>query len=450
MSLLRRLAVLALVFGCVAALSLPAEASTEQAKQVAIDKGLAWLASTQSTSGSEGYWSYTNDGTLAATGAAALAFLGEGYLPGTDVIIDTGSGAVNYGDVVGRACNYIFNRATSINIGAQTMGHPEDYDNNGSGDGNGKGIYFNPGNNTRNCYTTGIVAPVVFELGQALGQSTQVGRGTVATMTYQQVLRDVVDWYSWGQVDPAAGVYRGGWHYDANYSSADNSTAQWGAITMLYGQAWGLNTPQFVKNELGFWTTYIQHGMDGTWKAGGSGYMNPNEYVNMSKTAGLLLELAAMGVPVGDARVQNALAYMQSMVAFDHWNQSLTSWPDQWDGGNFGNPYAMWAAYKALETYGIDSISTAPGGFTIGQEWDPELSLPGDWFAQYCDYLVSVQNANGSWSGADYWTGSLASAWYINILNASGAPPPIIPEPVTVVGLVLGIGGLVRYVRRRM
>ena len=79
-------------------------AATQQEIQQAIDDGLAYLAGSMTTSGDEGYWSYSNNGTLAATAAAVLAFVEEGYLPGTDVEI----GGTNYGDVVGKACDYIF------------------------------------------------------------------------------------------------------------------------------------------------------------------------------------------------------------------------------------------------------------------------------------------------------------------------------------------------------
>ena len=49
------------------ALATVGQAATEEAKQTAIDNGLAYLAGTQTTSGTEGYWSYANNGTLAAT-----------------------------------------------------------------------------------------------------------------------------------------------------------------------------------------------------------------------------------------------------------------------------------------------------------------------------------------------------------------------------------------------
>lgn len=412
-------------------------AATEQEKQAAIDAGLVRLATTMSSAGSEGYWSYSSDGTLAATASAALAFIEEGYLPGADVVI----GGTNYGDIVGQATNYIFNRATADSrFGVELNGywhHAEDYNSNGvldAGEGNGQALFFNPGNAARNVYTTGLVAPVVYALGEALGQGTAVGRGTVAAMTYGEVMQDISDWFSWGQVEPNRGTQRGGWRYDANYSTSDNSTAQWGALPLLYAQDWGLGISDFVTNELELWVNYIQNAN------GGSGYSHPWEYVNASKTGGLLLELAAIGAGPSDPRVLDAVSFLNSV-----WDNG----PSGTWYGNFGHPYAMWAVYKGLEVMGINFIANADGGFTIGQDWDPQTSLPGDWYNHYCEWLVNNQNANGSWNGYSNWTGALADGWYINILNAAGAPPNEVPEPTTVLLFGTGLIGLLAARRRK-
>ena len=425
--------VVALVF------STAAFAATEEAKQESIDKGLARLAATQAAGG---YWSYSNDGTLAATGSAALAFIEEGYLPGEDVIIDTGSGPVNYGDVVGKACSYIFTQARrDIRFGVEYAGYErfaEDYNNNGiytDDGGNRQALYFYPGNSSRNVYTTGIVAPVVYALGEALGRGTVVGGGTngfshsghAVGMTYEQVMRDVVDWFSWGQIEPTRGKYRGGWRYDANNASADNSTAQWGALPLIYADAWGLAVPNYVFKELNLWTDHIQY-LGGGSLYGSSGYTDPGDWVsNVAKTGGLLLELYALGVPITDMRVQAALQFISS-----RWNNG----PSGTWFGNLNHPYAMWAVYKGLEVYGLldkypgaefligEGMPGAPGGFTIGYEGDTKTSAVGDWYSHYSDLLVNLQGSDGSWGGYSYWTGALSAGWYINILNATGAPPP--------------------------
>ena len=453
-----------IVFMTVLAVAGTANAATQQAIQQAIDDGLAYLAGTMATSGTEGYWSYSNDGTLAATASAALAFIEEGYLPGDS----------SYGDsVVAPALNYIFNRAKvdgNFGVEDQYAGaksgpmdtqyerYAEDYNNDGdytNDGGNNQAIFFDPAYYKRDIYTNGIVAPVIQALGKALGPDTVVGRGSavVSGMTYREVQQDLVDWFSYGQVEPDRGNHRGGWRYTPNYPTSDNSTAQWGALPMLYANEWGLGVSDYVAEELELWTNYIQNPAGGTypWKDGGSGYDNPETYVNMSKTGGMLLQFAVECKGLSHADVQAALNYMDSMVEYDHWNQGATTAYSQWNGGNLGNPYAMWAAYKGLATYGglewndngtpgdtsddflignPNLISTAPDGITIGFDGSTFTSVAGDWYSQYCDWLVNNQNSTtGGWAGYSYWTGALAAGWYINILNATGAPLPVVPVP---------------------
>ncbi len=402
-----------------------AMAATEQAKQQAINDGLVWLISQQIVSGDEIYWSYGSDGTLATTAAVALAFIDEGFLPGDDVVIDGDS----YGDVVGGAANYIFNRATfDSRFGVETAGYwryAEDYNNDGvagNDGGNDQAIYFEctPVATSRRLYTTGICTPVVFALGEAQGIFTVIDSGSAAVngRTYAAVMQDIIDWFCFAQVEPSQGNQRGGWRYDANWGDSDNSTAQWGALPLLYSDAWGLPTPNYVYDELELWVNYIQN------PNGGSGYSDPNGTVNVAKTGGLILELAAIGAEFTDPRVQNAISFIDS-----RWNDEVhTTWY-----GNLNNAYAMWAVYKGLEVYSqMDTFESlgedvrygfgmpaAPGGFEIGNFGDTIFSVGGDWYSHYCEYLVNLQNSDGSWTGAFNWTGNLATGWYINILNAS-------------------------------
>ena len=423
-------------------------AATQQEIQQAIDDGLDWLASTQQGGGN---WLDSNGqaGYVAATASAVLAFIEEGYLPGTDYI-DKGDGVTNRGDVVGKAVNYIYSYATYDG----GSGHPAD------------NVYFRSTNNdyNRSVYTTGVVTPVIYALGKADPDAVIVSSDPeINGKSYKQVMQSLTNWFTWGQ-NPD-----GGWRYYPNQGASDNSTAQWGALPYLYAESWGIPTPAGVQvgdgsttAGLDDWTAQVQNPMNAgvDWRDGGSGYNNNYTYVNMAKTAGMLLEFAVMDLPVSDTRVQNALYFMQSMEEFNHWMQGYGYSGDQWYGGNIDNPYAMWAVYKALEVYGFTSmhpgpdgilgtaddyligsgISTAPGGFTIGQDWDPtpDTSLAGDWYSHYCEFLVNDQNLNGSWTGNTPWTNALATGWYINILNATGAPEPIIPVPAAF--LLGGIG----------
>jgi len=408
-----------------------ADAATEQQKQAAIDKGLAYLIRTQRSDGS---WYHSNNGTTAATASAAMAFIEEGYLPD--------QGGTAYEQAVYKACNYVLNQAYVQGPG-----------------GAADGIYFWGGSTNRNVYTTGLAGPMVYALGNALGKNTTVGMGnaTASGLTYYDLMSEMKDWWVWGQNAD------GGWRYYANYGDSDNSTAQWGGLGLLQAQSWGISVPQTTLDGLMSWVREVQH--DGGWYDGASGYDTPNNYLNVSKTGGLLLELDAVGAVEGtDTEVDRAIAYIDR-----DWNQGLSGWY-----GNIGHPYAMWAVYKGLQLYGYlqtndngtpgdptddfavgTGIPNAQDGITIGQDWAAQTAAADDWYAHYCDWLVNNQTAtsygDGYWAYSS-WEAPLTTGWYVNILNASpvvqSAPPPI-PEPMTLLGVLFGVSGMAGYIRRR-
>ncbi len=363
-----------------------AEAATQTEIDTAIQKGLAWLAANQDPSG-HFYGPYE----LAHTAAAVLAFENEGHFPGPDSSVPSTPGT--YARVVEDGLDFIFQYAHKIGINPQWAGDPDT-------NSNGQGVYFQQSSAV---YETGMVMQTIV----ASNTPTRVVTvGACAGMTYLEVVHDMVDWASWAQIDGGSG--QGGWRYgfyNNAYATGDNSVSQWPVLGLIAAEQWGLDAPQFVKDELDIWIDYIQNDSNG-----GSGYDHPNNIVNISKTGGLLVEMYYVGDDKETARAQAAIDYINS-----RWNVG----PSGTWFGNKGHPYAMFSVFKGLELMEVDTILDAPAS--------PDTPA-GDWWGDYCDFLVTTQSTpssdpdQGYWVGYSYWSWSMSTGWYIVILQATIFP----------------------------
>ena len=235
------------------------------------------------------------------------------------------------------------------------------------------------------------------------GQANSPG-GACEGMTYEEVMTDLVDFLAWAQTDGGPG--RGGWRYGIYNNAAgygDNSVAQWPVLGLVAAEQWGIYAPQFVKDEMEYWVDFIQQD-----SSGGSGYHVPDHIVNISKTGGLLVEFYYLGDDMNTLRAQAARGYIDS-----RWNVS----PYGTYYGNKGHPYAMFSVFKGLELMQVLTVPSAPA--------NPDTPA-GDWWGDYCEYLVNTQAHPGPglgyWGGYYYWGRYLATPWYIIILQASVFP----------------------------
>lgn len=345
---------------------------TEQQINNAIDRGLQYLHKTaQQTDADTAYWDTAYP--VATTASAVLAFEVSGHVPSRSRIIDP------YVDTVQRGLNYVLTALRKQAIGPQPAGDPDS-------NGNGYGLYVATTEPNVVIYTTGI-ALMAIAASNVPDTIANIGDDGVRGRKYREIAQDIVDYLAWAQADPPSPA-RGGWRYRPNDGEADMSVTQWPVLGM---EAAATNMkatiPGWVKNELrdGF-LAYAQ-GSDG-----GFGYTAPDGG-NIARTGAGLVGLAFTGVPADDDRVRRAMNFVAS----------------NWNSDNLGNFYAMYGLMK---------------GSRLTQ---PEIKQYGshDWYAEYAEYLVTHQEADGSWKESFYSRGNipLATAWAILILSRTVFTP---------------------------
>jgi hypothetical protein len=344
-------------------------APTQAQIDLAIQKGLTWLASKQADDGH-----FTNDDpdeytTLADAATAVLAFEDKGHLPG---------GNTQYSSVVEKGLDFIFQYAFIADIEMQDNGNPDS-------NGNGKGIYFSDGSWA---YETGMCLMAIITSGKP---DRKVTTGDCAGMTYKNVVIDAIDFYAYSQ-----GEAYGGWRYAVNDELSDNSVTQWPVFGILMAQDWGINAPIWVKSQLERWVDFIQNS-----ESGGSGYTEPDEDVNVAKTGGLLVEMYWLGDKNNSSRTLKAIEFINDNGLWE---------------SHKGDCYAMFSVFKGLKAMNVTELSN--------------LSVK-NWWNDYAQWIVDNQNADGYWESSVFdanrdYDKFLNTGWYILILEGNALVQTII------------------------
>ena len=330
------------------------------------------------------------DWTVSATGASTEAFEIQGTLPNGDPDEDP------YVETVQRGLNYLLSQMYSFPVAQDSTYCPQ-----GDPDVNGNGIGLC-------CYTDQWHS--MYESGialMALASSgcpscvAATGIPEVVGQTYLDIAQDMVDYFAYAQSDPYTGVYEGGWRYYGNIGESDNSVSQWPVIGMEAGEVnfghEGLLVPQFVKDELNLWIDYIQNDL-----SGGSGYMHPDDWVNIAKTGGLLCEMKFVGDTTASGRVEDASEFI-----YNNWDTDWEHFP--------ANSY--YAFYSVMKGFRLLCIETIPINDPSGFDWY------GDQVRGYAPYIVADQDPNGAWQGGAYSGHPLTSAWAILTLKKTVVQP---------------------------
>ncbi len=374
------------------------ERTLEVERRVFVDDALWWLHKEmrrgEYAGGVEyGYWDspyWPNNWNAAHTGAAVQALENNGHLPGGDETEDP------YVETVRRGVNYLLAHAHTYHISASGQrGDPDSNDN-----GIGLVIFTDP---DEALYEAGITLMAVASSGDP-DRIAEVSIPNVHNRRYGDIVRDMVDWIVFAQVDSGWG--RGGWGYNpyrGGRARPDNSVSQWPIIGLEAAETnFGIAAPDWVKSELrDYWLRRTQNAN------GGFGYTNSGEWVNVAKTGAGIAMLKYSGVPVNDNRIQRAIGYLNT-----HWN-------DQgWSNEHLGSYYSMYGIMK---------------GMMIA----PEIEYIGshDWFEEYVQYIVDRRYPDGyvedtTWLGVHYAKRDLVTAWAILVLTKEvfSAPPVAVAD----------------------
>ena len=373
----------------------PVQAATRDEIDAAVESGIEWLVSQQNTI--DGSWGISRQ--IGYTGFAVLKLETHAIQTGWDPL----DPSYEYYSNVTAGLDYIFSMATNISITVPPTpaGDPDT-------NGNGWGTYF-AADPTHRGYES-AVAMMAIAASTHPEMVVNVPGSDVDGRTYFNVLQDAVDYYAFGQEE--VGSSRGGWRYWENYGSADNTVSGLVTLGLAYAEAdriegaigFNCTVPQFVKDELNLWVTYIQNPADG-----GSGYTTPTYWENILKTGNLLFEMAFLGDMPSTQRVIDAIDYIEN-----HWNDPDDGW-SVGEAGWRGTPasyLAIFATVKGLDAFGIKTINN-------GTEVD--------WFDEMADVVIAQQNPDGSWPTPPWGDPVLGTEWCLLFLQRVS---PIEPPPV--------------------
>jgi len=407
----------------------PVAAATEEDVNQAIAEGVEWLVQKQNPS--DGSWYGSGDELkVALTGFALTKLELHAYEMGYESPFDI---AYPYSENVIRGWSFVF-RPGYANIQAMSL---QDHTAGASGsiddpdvNGNGIGLYFG-WDGWYTVYTTGIVLMALHASGtpDRLNDLDSDYDSNGFVDTFQEIAQDTADWLSFAQGD--AGYDEGGWAYEAldNMGSydrgenwnimADNSNSGYAALGLASAEAFGCTVPDWVKTELDFWITLMQHPVIGDGDDGGSSYRLPmNTGTNLLRTGNLVFQMTFCGDGPGAERFDAAMAYIAR-----HWQS-----PHLDVGWGYGADPAvyqtMFCLMKGFEYSGIDLI-----------DLDGDEIPEHDWYAEFADVLISQQNEDGSWPKTQWdilELPVLSVSWALLTLEKASPPSPVIPVHVDI------------------
>ena len=368
---------------------------------IAIEKGLRRLYLTQNVAG----WWIARGHSVAPTALAVLAFENQGH-PIKNLLGDT----VNtiYTQTVVDGLDWMLSVSRVVTVGA----HGNFTDKYPEASPNGTGIACHPDHSRHHAfnYEQGNCIDALVASGDKDRVAAASAGSTIPGMTYEEIVREMVDFVSWSQNDSASNGLsqsagsggsphngEGGFFYNfsivnGNGPFGDTSASQWPVLGLLAAEkVWGITARPFVKTALEKWTKETQLG------SGEGTYRGPNQHIHVSPgiatTASWMVEMVYLGENKGftdnDRDVSTAIEHIDS-----HWNDYN---PPPTNDNRWGtlrdNFYGQYAVFKAFNLMDV-KVADMPSG----RDW---YNQPSDANASTLDgirtQLVASQNSVGSW-----------------------------------------------------
>jgi hypothetical protein len=409
---------------------------------VAIDEGLWYLHKNQRrwTSAGIDYGDWLSIGNYSGVIASCInAFEANGH-------VESLAGDDNpYKETVARGLKSLFTWLDSATTYVRNGLHPEDYDNDGSPDGNGIRIY----NRDTYYYQQGMLIDAIIASGTP-GAVTVTGGANVINKTYQEIVQDMVDAVANGQYNHPTASNRGGWYYSWG-NAGDNSISQWAAIGLIPAirNGWA-QMPSYVTDLNPTWLKYSQHAN------GYFGYTSSSPiWGTFAVTPSGMVQMVMDGIGRGDGGTPAAgFPSWDKAEKYIHNNFNSTSTSAYYNIKRYY--YGLFSFVKSMRLHQppITLLRDYTQTPTNDLDWYHAETSKGDWTNGVARTLVNDQDksmgaTNGRWSGHYYSSSQnpFETPWAIMMLGQTlfeaGSPVAVaqaIPNP-GVVGQVITLDG---------
>ncbi|MCB9525331.1 MAG: terpene cyclase/mutase family protein [Myxococcales bacterium] len=206
-----------------------------------------------------------------------------------------------------------------------------------------------------------------------------------------------------------SGANQGGWNYTNPGNDGDLSTTQFAMAGLSAASALRPDADDTLGRSAGF-VRNAQNGDGGHKYRGGGNYASTS---SMTASGAWCYKLA--GLPTGDQRLQQSMAWLQNNYSYNS-IRTINNWSSQY--------YYLWAAAKALEVTSDDGSGNFIFSDAIGGQRDPAADGYADesprWYYDFAYFLTDAQQGNGSWCDVGgCWNRTSATAFSILVLQRS-------------------------------